>query len=68
MYVHHAYRGKGVNQLIINGLKQWGIAQNVTEMRLEVYHDNLLLLRLMKRLDLVNYSSPCGWELMNNFL
>jgi ribosomal protein S18 acetylase RimI-like enzyme len=41
MYVEPAWRGKGVNQQIIETLKQWAIAQKVTELRLEVYHNNL---------------------------
>lgn len=41
MYVDPAHRGKGVNQKIIAALKQWALAQQVTELRLEVYNDNL---------------------------
>ena len=41
MYVEPAYRGKGVNQKIIETLKHWAVAQNVTELRLEVYYQNL---------------------------
>lgn len=41
MYVEQEYRGSGVNQKIINHLKNWAAAKGITEMRLEVYHDNL---------------------------
>ena len=41
MYVKPEYRGKGVNKIIIEALKQWTISQGVTEMRLEVYNENL---------------------------
>jgi GNAT superfamily N-acetyltransferase len=41
MYVKLEHRGKGVNQKIIEALKQWAIAQGITELRLDVYHDNL---------------------------
>lgn len=41
MYVLPAYRGKGVNKLIINVLKDWSFSRGITEMRLEVYHDNI---------------------------
>lgn len=41
MYVEPDHRGKGVNQQIIEALKQWSISQGVTEMRLDVYHGNL---------------------------
>ncbi|MDR3692991.1 GNAT family N-acetyltransferase [Mucilaginibacter sp.] len=40
MYVKPAFRGKGVNQMIIAALKEWCRERNVTEMRLEVYDDN----------------------------
>ena len=41
MYVDPAYRNQGVNGIIIAALKQWAIEQHMTEMRLEVYRDNL---------------------------
>ena len=40
MYVDPDYRGKGVNQKIIEALKTWSISQSVTEMRLDVYFNN----------------------------
>jgi|ERR1017187_8972591 len=40
MYVDPDYRGKGVNQKIIEALKTWSLSQNVTEMRLDVYFNN----------------------------
>ena len=40
MYVDPSYRGKGVNQKIIEALKAWTVSQNVTEMRLDVYYNN----------------------------
>jgi len=41
MYVEPEYRGQGVNQKIIEHFKQWAISRNVTELRLEVYDENL---------------------------
>jgi ribosomal protein S18 acetylase RimI-like enzyme len=41
MYVKPEHRGKGVNQKIIDALKEWSIAQGMTELRLDVYNDNL---------------------------
>ncbi len=41
MYVKPEHRGKGVNNIIIEALKQWVISMGVTEMRLEVYNENL---------------------------
>ena len=40
MYVKPGHRGTGVNKKVIEALKQWSLMQNITELRLEVYHDN----------------------------
>lgn len=40
MYTDPAHRGKGVNKLIIEALKQWSLSRNIEEMRLEVYFEN----------------------------
>jgi GNAT superfamily N-acetyltransferase len=49
MYVDPNYRGQGVNKKIIEALKQWAISQNVIEMRLEVYHDNLTAIKAYEK-------------------
>jgi RimJ/RimL family protein N-acetyltransferase len=41
MYVKPEHRGKGINNMVLEALKQWTLGQNITELRLEVYHDNL---------------------------
>jgi ribosomal protein S18 acetylase RimI-like enzyme len=40
MYVLPDFRGRGINKMIIEYLKQWGVSQNVGEFRLEVYNSN----------------------------
>jgi RimJ/RimL family protein N-acetyltransferase len=40
MYVVPEFRGKGVNRLIISALQQWALTRDITELRLDVYHDN----------------------------
>lgn len=40
MYVDPNYRGRGVNQKIIEALRTWSLSQNVSEMRLDVYFKN----------------------------
>ncbi|RPD41745.1 GNAT family N-acetyltransferase [Chitinophaga barathri] len=40
MYVAPEFRGKGVNRLITENLKEWARGRGLTEMRLEVYADN----------------------------
>jgi len=41
MYVRPQFRGRGVNKMIVEGLKQWCLEKNINEMRLEVYGENL---------------------------
>ena len=41
MFVTPNFRGKGVNKLIIEALKKWIISQNIFELRLEVYYNNI---------------------------
>lgn len=49
MYVNPAFRGEGVNQKIIEGLKQWSQKQGVTEMRLDVYDENIAAIKAYQK-------------------
>ena len=49
MYVEPAHRGKGVNKRIIEALTQWSRSQNITELRLDVYHGNFSAIRAYER-------------------
>ncbi len=49
MYVHPKHRGKGINKKIIEALKQWARAQNITELRLDVYNNNLAAIKAYER-------------------
>jgi RimJ/RimL family protein N-acetyltransferase len=40
MYVVPAYRGKGINKMIIDVLATWAATQKITELRLDVYQNN----------------------------
>ncbi|GGH02894.1 GNAT family N-acetyltransferase [Mucilaginibacter phyllosphaerae] len=40
MYVLPQHRGKGVNKMIIDALKEWSVKQGVTEFSLQVYYQN----------------------------
>lgn len=40
MYVIPEFRGKGLNNILLNDLKKWVLSQGITEVRLEVYHEN----------------------------
>ncbi len=50
MFTVPEHRGKGVNQKIIDNLEQWSLSQGVTEMRLEVYTDNLAAIRAYEKI------------------
>ena len=41
MYVEPQHRGKGINKIIIDALTKWSLSQNITELRLEVYYNNI---------------------------
>ncbi len=49
MYVEPSYRGQGVNQKIVEVLKHWSLEQKVTELRLEVYNDNLSAIKAYEK-------------------
>jgi len=55
MYVLPEHRGKGVNKKIIDALKQWSLSQNITEMRLEVYHGNIPAIRAYERAGFIQH-------------
>jgi RimJ/RimL family protein N-acetyltransferase len=49
MYVEPEHRGKGINKKIIEALKQWARAQNITELRLDVYNNNLAAIKAYEK-------------------
>jgi ribosomal protein S18 acetylase RimI-like enzyme len=49
MYTHPKHRRKGINANIIKALKEWCQSQNITEMRLDVYNDNLSAIRAYEK-------------------
>lgn len=55
MYTVPEHRGKGVNWKIIEALEQWSMSQGVTEMRLEVYIDNLAAIRAYEKVGFAGY-------------
>lgn len=42
MYVKPAFRGQGINQKVLHELMNWAKSQNLTEVRLEVYDENII--------------------------
>jgi GNAT superfamily N-acetyltransferase len=55
MYVEPGYRGKGVNQLIIDALKSWARSRNLTELRLDVYTTNDTAIRAYEKAGFTPY-------------
>lgn len=49
MFVLPAYRGQGINLKIIDALKNWALSKGVTELRLEVYHENTAAIRAYEK-------------------
>ncbi|MDR6563322.1 MULTISPECIES: GNAT family N-acetyltransferase [unclassified Arcicella] len=50
MYVDPNHRGKGVNMKIIQALKEWARSQNISELRLDVYHDNISAIKAYEKI------------------
>ncbi len=50
MFVTHLHRGKGINQLIIDFLKDWAISKNIHELRLNVYYENAPAIRAYEKI------------------
>jgi ribosomal protein S18 acetylase RimI-like enzyme len=40
MFVNPEFRGHGLNNLLLNDLKKWVLSHGITEVRLDVYHEN----------------------------
>lgn len=55
MYVEPRWRGKGVNQLIIDALKAWAHSRNLTELRLDVYTTNEVAIRAYEKAGFAPY-------------
>lgn len=49
MYVDPTHRGKGINTLIIEGLRQWAQSRGITELRLDVYNINTSAIRAYEK-------------------
>ncbi len=49
MYTVADHRGKGVNAKIIEALKKWCNLQNVFEMKLDVYNDNISAIKAYEK-------------------
>ena len=55
MYVRPEYRGKGINSKIIYALQSWSLTKNISELRLDVYYDNVQAIKAYKKIGFLNY-------------
>ena len=55
MYVDPTHRGKGINTLIIEGLRLWAQSRGITELRLEVYNGNTSAIRAYEKAGFIPY-------------
>ncbi|MBS1503337.1 MAG: GNAT family N-acetyltransferase, partial [Bacteroidetes bacterium] len=49
MYVKPNHRGQSINQVIMEVLQHWALSRNITEFRLEVYHNNPSAIRAYEK-------------------
>jgi ribosomal protein S18 acetylase RimI-like enzyme len=49
MYVVSAFRGQGINKMIIDTLIRWSHSRKIEEIRLEVYADNISAIRAYEK-------------------
>lgn len=55
MFVHPSFRGQGINQQIIDYLKEWAKSKNVHELRLEVYIENEAAIHAYEKVGFKNH-------------
>lgn len=63
MYVVPEYRGMGLNQRLIDGLKQWVLSKGVREVRLEVYEDNIAAVKAYEKAGFKKLLSTMRYEI-----
>jgi GNAT superfamily N-acetyltransferase len=49
MYVIPEWRGKKINQMIMEELKQWARSKGISELRLDVYLDNIVAVKAYEK-------------------
>jgi len=55
MYVLPEFRGQGINKKIMDVLKDWAASQNVSEICLEVYYDNVSAIKAYEKIGFSKY-------------
>jgi len=65
MYVIAEYRGKGINKLIMDALKDWAILQGLSEFRLEVYYGNVSATKAYEKFGFKSHMVEMRYNLEN---
>lgn len=65
MYVLPEYRGKGLNKMIIDVLKNWAALQNINELSLEVYYGNASAIRAYEKIGFSKYMLEMRFNLQD---
>ncbi len=55
MYVVPAYRGKGINRMILDVLIQWVKTKNISELKLDVYNENASAIKAYEKAGFSRY-------------
>ncbi|MEP7198112.1 MAG: GNAT family N-acetyltransferase, partial [Saprospiraceae bacterium] len=66
MFVVEEHRGKGIINLILDALKKWTGSKGITEMRLEVYNDNLPAIKAYEKAGFKKHMIEMRMELAIN--
>lgn len=68
MFTKENFRGKGVNNSIINYLYDWSLSQGIYEIRLEVYPTNIPAVKAYEKLGMVKTMQTMRIDLRNKNL
>lgn len=63
MFVKPAFRGRGSSGVLLNALKQWVLSKGVTEVRLDVYHDNVAAVRAYEKVGFKKLLTTMRYEI-----
>ena len=50
MYTHPDFRGKGVNGMVVESLREWSLSKGLTEIRLTVYDENMPAIKAYEKM------------------
>ncbi|WP_127124402.1 GNAT family N-acetyltransferase [Pseudoflavitalea rhizosphaerae] len=63
MFVHPEFRGRGLNQQLIEGLKDWVRSKGLREVRLQVYTENIAAVKAYEKAGFKQIMTEMRYEL-----